>query len=70
LAMSDAGTLALVEVALTWVVGNAVPFHFTTEVETKLVPVKVKVNPALPAMAAAGDSVVTVGSGLSIVNVI
>ena len=68
-AMSAAGTEAVSEVALPNVVVRAVPFHFTTEVLTKLVPVSVSVNVAPPASPEAGAIEVKVGEGLLIVKV-
>ena len=44
------------------------PFHCTFDPLTKLVPVTVKVNAAPPAVALVGDSVVSVGAGLLMVN--
>jgi hypothetical protein len=60
-AMSLAGTAAVSCVELTYVVVSAVPFQFTTELETKFVPVTVSVKAAPPAVAVEGESVVTVG---------
>jgi hypothetical protein len=54
------------------VVVRDTPFHWTTELATKLVPLTVKVIPALPAVAEAGETFDTVGTGLGcafIVNV-
>ena len=68
-AILAAGTDAVRDVALTNVVVRAVPFHFTTEVPTKLVPVSVKVNVAPPAKPEAGEMDVSVGTGLLMVKV-
>ena len=46
------------------VVGRSVPFHRTTEPDTKLVPVTVSVSPEPPTAAVAGLSAVVVGTGL------
>ena len=53
-AMSLAGTAAVNCVAVPGVVTNAAPFHFTTEVLMKFVPVTVSVNAAPPAVAEDG----------------
>ena len=53
----------------TTVVERAFPFHCKLAEETKFVPVTVSVKPALPATTAFGFSVLTVGTGLLIVNV-
>jgi hypothetical protein len=68
-AMSAALIVALILVALENVVVRDEPFQFTTEVETKFVPVTVSVNAAPPWLVPAGDSLVTVGTGLLMVNV-
>jgi hypothetical protein len=67
-AISEAGTVAVSRVDETNVVANTVPFHFTVEVEPKLVPFTVNVNCAPPAVAQIGLSEVMVGGAL-IVNV-
>jgi hypothetical protein len=67
-AMSEAGTAAVSEVALTNVVTSAVPFQFTVEPATKFVPVSVSVNVEPPAVADAGEMEVSVGDGLLIVK--
>jgi len=54
---------AVICVALTNVVVAAVPLKFTTDPETKFVPLTVSVNPAPPAVALVGDSDVIVGEG-------
>lgn len=66
---SPTGTAAVICVALTNVVTKATPFQSTTEVGTKLVPVRVNVNAASPAVADVCESEIRVGSGLLIVNV-
>ena len=48
---------------------RAVPFQLITEVLIKLVPLAVKVNVALPAVALVGDKLVNDGSGLLAVTV-
>jgi hypothetical protein len=63
-AMSLAKIAAVNCVLLTKVVVRGLPFHCTTELETKLVPVTVSVNAAPPAVALVGESEVTVGAGL------
>jgi hypothetical protein len=68
-AMSLAGTEPVNFVPLTYVVVSPVPFHCTVEVETKLVPVTVRVNGAPPAVALEGESAVAVGNGLLMVSV-
>jgi hypothetical protein len=68
-AIRAAVTVAVSCVEETYVVANAVAFHFTVEVETKFVPVTVKVNCPPPAVAQVGLIEVVVGTGLLIVNV-
>jgi hypothetical protein len=68
-AMSLAGTEAVNFVALPYVVVSPVPFHSTVEVETKFVPVTVRVNAAPPAVALEGESALSVGTGLTPVPV-
>ena len=71
-AMSAARIAAVTWVALTYVVVRFVPFHLTTELEMKLVPLTVNVNAEPPAVADDGLRLVVVGRGLSgtlIVNV-
>jgi hypothetical protein len=68
-ATRDAGTMAVSCVEETKVVASAVPFQFTVEVETNLVPFTVKVKSALPAVIQVGLIEVVVGTGLLIVNV-
>jgi hypothetical protein len=50
-------------------VGRVLPSHWTADVETKFVPVIVRVNPAPPAMAELGFNNAIVGGGTLIVNV-
>jgi len=64
-----AGTMAVSLVEETNVVARAEPFQLTVEVETKLVPLTVRVNWADPAVVEAGLIEVVVGTGLLIVNV-
>jgi hypothetical protein len=68
-AIRAAVTVAVSCVDETNVVVSAVPFQFTVEVETKFVPVTVKVNCAPPAVAQVGLIELVVGTGLLIVNV-
>jgi hypothetical protein len=68
LAMREADTVAVSCVAETNVVVSAAPFQFTTEVETKFVPLTVNVNCGSPAAAQVGLSELMVGTAL-IVNV-
>jgi hypothetical protein len=68
-ATSEAGTVAVNEAALTNVVASAVPFQFTTEPPTKLVPVSVSVKLVPPAVAEVGEIKVRVGDGLFAVKV-
>ena len=63
-AMSLWGTAAVNCVALPNVVVSAAPFHWTTELLTKLVPITTSVKPAPPAVAEEGESALTVGTGL------
>ena len=69
-AMSPAGTAAVNCVALPKVVTNAAPFHCTTELLTKFVPVTVSVKPAPPAVAEEGDSEEAVGTGLEAARIV
>ena len=68
LAIRDAVTVAVSCVEETKVVGSALPFQFTVEVETKFVPFTVNVNCISPAEAQIGLSELIVGAAL-IVNV-
>jgi hypothetical protein len=58
LAKSEPGTAALNLDELTNVVGSEEPFQRTMELETKPVPVRVKVKEAVPGLTAPG----TIGS--------
>jgi hypothetical protein len=62
-ARSAAVIVARSWVALTTVVGRALPFQRTTDVATKLLPFTVSVRPAVPAGVLAGDSVPATGGG-------
>ena len=64
-AMSAARIEAVTWVALTYVVVRFVPFHLTTELEMKLVPLTVSVKAGPPAVADEGLRLVVVGTGLS-----
>ena len=61
--MSVAGIAAVTCVALTKVVVRVAPFHLTTEPETKLLPLTVRVKAAPPAVALLGTRVVSAGTG-------
>jgi len=63
-AMRAAGTVAVSCVAETNVVVSGLPFQFTVEPETKLVPFTVNVNCGPPAVAQVGLSELTVGAAL------
>jgi hypothetical protein len=67
LAMREAGTVAVSCVEEPLVV-SAVPFQFTVEPETKLVPFTVKVNPEPPAVAQVGLSELIVGTALIVIT--
>ena len=54
---------------LTNVVLRLEPFTFTTEPETKLLPLRVNVNAALPALTFAGEILESEGDGLLIASV-
>jgi hypothetical protein len=56
-------------VLLMKLVVRALPFHCTTEPETKFVPVTVSVSAAPPAVALGGESNAVVGAGLLMVKV-
>lgn len=62
--LRDAEILAVNCVPLPKVVVRALPFQFTTEVETNPDPVTVSVKSELPALALVCDSEVTAGAGL------
>jgi branched-subunit amino acid transport protein AzlD len=68
-AMSLAEIAAVNWVLLTKLVARALPFHCTTELETKFAPVTVSVNVAPPAVALEGESKVAVGAGLLMAKV-
>ena len=61
-----AGTCADNCVALTKFVVSAVPFHCTTALAAKLLPLTVRVKPAAPAVALEGLSEVIAGGGLMV----
>src|SRR5439155_16761555 len=67
-AISEAGTVAVSCVEETNVVVNAVPFHFTVEPETKLVPFTVNVNCGPPATAQFGLSEVMLGAASMVIT--
>jgi hypothetical protein len=67
-AMRAAGTVAVSCVAETNVVANGVPFQFTVEPETKLVPLTVNVNCGPPAVVQVGLSELTVGAALIVIT--
>jgi hypothetical protein len=64
LAMSAAAMDAVNCVLLTKVVVRLDPFHITTDVPTKFVPLTVSVNAAPPALAVAGLRLDIAGTGL------
>ena len=66
LAMSLAGTAAVTCEEFTNVVVSAVPFHLTTELLRKLLPLTVNVNTPPPEDALVGESEVMAGTGLLI----
>jgi hypothetical protein len=66
---SAAGTVACSWVALTYVVGRPLPFQFTVELCTKLLPFTVSMKPVPPHATLAGESEVVAGRGLLMVNV-
>jgi hypothetical protein len=61
--MSLAGMAAVNCALLTKVVARDAPFQFTTEPETKPVPLAVSVNAAPPATAVAGETEARTGTG-------
>jgi hypothetical protein len=69
-ARDAAGTTAVSDVALTYVVCSAVPFACTVAPETKAEPVAVIVVSPEPAVTDVGEIVVSTGVGLSTVNVV
>jgi len=68
-AMSLAEIVAVNWVLLTKVVARALPFHCTTEPESKFVPVTVSMNAAPPAVVLVSESEVAVGAGLLMAKV-
>ena len=66
---SEPGTRATRSVELPKPVASGLPFHWAVEVETKFVPVSVRVTAGVPTMADVGAIDVRVGAGLLIVNV-
>jgi len=68
-AMSAAVIAAVSRVEETYVVVRLVPFHWTTELELKPLPMTVSVNAALPVYAVFGLRPVVVGTGLLVVKV-
>ena len=65
-AMSAVVISAVTCVALTKDVVRELPFHCTTDDETKFVPFTCKVNPAAPVLADDGERALTAGTGLGI----
>jgi hypothetical protein len=61
-ATSVAGIAAVSWELLTNVVVRFEPFHLTVELETKFVPLTVKANAGLPAAAALGLMLVSIGA--------
>src|SRR5207302_1171167 len=61
---SDAGMDAVNCVALTNAVARLAPLTCTTELEMKLLPVRVSVNPGLPAETLEGEMLESEGTGL------
>jgi hypothetical protein len=68
-AISAAVIAAVNCVALTKVVVLAAPLNFTTDVDTKPIPLTVSVKAAPPAVALVGEREVTIGAGLLMVKV-
>ena len=68
-AMSVAGIAAFSCELFTKVVARALPFQFTTEFETKPVPLTVRVKSAVPSGLLVGLILVVVGAGLPVVIV-
>jgi hypothetical protein len=62
-AMSAAEMVARRSVELTNVVGRLAPFHVTTDVATKLLPVTANVNCGPPTDAKLGDKALITGTG-------
>jgi hypothetical protein len=67
-AMSEAGTVAVSRVEETNVVVNGLPFQFTVEPETKLVPFTVSVNCGPPAAMQVGLIELIVGTALIVIT--
>lgn len=67
---SAATSFACSCVALTNVVVRGVPFQVMEEVETKPLPFTVSVEPASTVVTEAGETLVTWGAGLLIVNAV
>jgi len=67
-AMSAAGTVAVSRVEDTNVVASGLPFQFTVEVETKLLPFTVSVNCGPPAAVQFGLSELIVGAVLMVMT--
>ena len=68
-AISAAAIATVSWVALTKVVVLAAPLNFTTDVDTKPVPLTVRLKAALPAVALLGEREVAVGAGLLMLKV-
>src|SRR5215471_8234957 len=68
-AVAAADTAAVSWLALTYWVGSAAPFHWTTEVETKLPPVTRRGIAPSPMRIGEGESEVGAGTGLSMLTV-
>jgi len=68
LAIREAGTVAVSCVEETYVVTSAVPFQFTVEVETKLVPFTVNVNCGPPGVTQFGSIELIVGLALIVMT--
>jgi hypothetical protein len=67
-AVSEAEMLAVTCDSLTSLVGRGLPFQFTTEPETKPVPLTVSVNPGPPGTVADGtNGALTKGTRLAVV---
>src|SRR5262245_28889789 len=65
-AMSAAPICAVSCPLLTKVVGRLLPFHSTTEADTKFAPLTVRVNAAPPPAALAGERLLMDGLGLGV----
>ena len=66
LVMSEAGTAAVIWLALTKVAVSDVPFHLTTDPLTKPLPLTVNVKAVPPTIALVGENETMVGPGLLI----